>query len=389
MILRYTTVVISLLSVVLVAVVFLLQPQQSFYGYSIPVLLYVTIGFYATMYPHLIYTGEMRSNWILGAYSRWQMVLDQYWTLLPWLIIPTGLVSVIGLFSDVESGFLIKTLFFILGWWLFSLMLNLPSGYYSQDFKTGKRGDNIRKFAKETGQMMMPMGSIPTLAITLFTALVGFVSINYLCMDELTGWISLALPYFFSLGYWIAIYSRVTPFSLQNEAYFTEFLSWFDPKNNSTRTTESLYWLPVGLREAGKTYLILSDRASTLNKWYLVVYLISIIISNMMNSSLLNFILPIVLVLLHQVELLIMHRSHLAAAPYFYQHTGVIKHSLLFILLLQRWLPWFAVTSAIVSNSSLGFFNTTLIYSLLYVLITILFSIVLTTHFYFNLKRLP
>lgn len=304
--------------------------------------MFVSIGLYAIIFPHVLYSGDLRSDWMVKAASLSEVLLSQWLKPAVWLFIPLSLLFTLGFLAQIDLSQLLLGGGLLIIWYTIALIYSLFTGKWSQEYKTGIKGQKIRETARETGSLSISVGSLPTMGQTLFVAVFGSLSI---ILTASAGWFALIIivisafaPIFILFKHRSDLYGR----SLQSEAFFAEFFQPVDEEQLHQRTVSKLYWIPGPVRPLANTYLILSDRNGSIHRWFWPLFLIAVALN--LYSDLNNEWLALSLLILPVLELFFIHRAtHAAISSVFWINSRVFQFLAPFFVGL-RWTPWLIFT---------------------------------------------
>ena len=304
--------------------------------------LFVSIGLYAIIFPHVLYSGDLRSDWVTTAASLSEVLFSQWLKPFAWLLLPLSLLTTLGFLADVKLSQLAVGAGLLIIWYTIAIIYSLFSGKWSQEYKTGIKGQRIRETARETGSLSVSVGSLPTMGQTLFVAIFGSLSI---ILTASAGWfaliiilISILIPIYVLIKNKGDLYGR----SLQSEAFFAEYFQPVDEDQLHQRTISKLYWIPGPVRPLANTYLILSDRSGSIHRWFWPLFLISVALT--LYSDLNSEWLALSLLILPVLELFFIHRATHAAISSVFWINSRIYQFLAPVFVGLRWTPWLIFT---------------------------------------------
>lgn len=121
-------------------------------------------------------------------------------------------------------------------------------GQESLDWRTGKKGNKIRALAKETGSIMAPLGSFPSLIRTVLVTVLNVYLITFLFKQS--DFYAHLFGFLFSLGtIGILIFRVKLSGILSDNAFFDEyFLIKESQETQKSIPIESLFWVPKSLK---------------------------------------------------------------------------------------------------------------------------------------------
>ena len=256
----------------------------------------------------------------------------------------TGLLSSVPVLAD---GVL-----FIAGLYLFAQFSYVRLGYQSQQWQEGTRGEKLRRMKRETGQITIDPGSVPTLLTTIQVALTGFLL--YLVAVKLRT--SLELPLYglpgilllvYSLFRWRTLKKALPSYWYRTEAFFREYLNpstTAEERKERALTVDSLYWIPKGRRPAAWAALKQLDRSYPFGRYIFIVHAFFWFILLQGYEEFWLEIYLLGMAAFKQIPLLLLRSRHMSPALFNLQMQSVFRWTITRFFMQLRWLVPFWVS---------------------------------------------
>ncbi|TNE70966.1 hypothetical protein EP331_10950 [bacterium] len=176
-------------------------------------------------------------------------------------------------------------------------------GHQSLLWRTGKRGNKIRAFAKETGQLSSPMGSIPTLVRTIISSFFSILIITQSLSLNLIQVMNLLVILFSICGLGLflltksSLKARFIPTFVSDNAFYDEYFLVQDSiQSMKPVPAESLFWIPAFMRTRIRYLLTQHLRIRSTSRIYLgisiIVWILALISPDWFDADIaLGFIL--------------------------------------------------------------------------------------------------
>ncbi len=232
---------------------------------------------WSILWVHLLFPVPFLHYWHL--HQRSALIKYLVKPLLPYLIIYAVLAVFFGVKGSLLSVFLgLSPLLLLL-----NALVFLGIGNQSQAWRTGKRGNAVRKLAKETGSISAPLGSIPGLMRTLISAISSVLLTVVLLSKSVFFWLGFYLILLVGL---LFIFNRNDEKSgvktifrslfLSDNAFFDEYFLVQDTVDALKPVPrESLFWVPSHLKTSVRFILTQHFRIRSTSRILLSVHLLS------------------------------------------------------------------------------------------------------------------
>jgi len=147
------------------------------------------------------------------------------------------------------------------------------TGSISIPWRTGKKGNSVRRLALETGSVAVPIGSIPSQIRTIGSVITN-ASFVYLSVLVLDNYLISILVISLILG--IVLYRHIKiSYFIGNHAYFDEY---FKPDSITSVPkpiqVESLYWIPKSIKTDARFILTQHIRSQSISRIHLGSHLL-------------------------------------------------------------------------------------------------------------------
>lgn len=214
-----------------------------------------------------------------------------------------GVRSLLSLHIGIIVGFLFSDFQFALKFALISLsqfgmtlFIFQKIGSVAILWRTGKKGNRMRSLAKETGAVVIPIGSVPiqvkTIASAIFNSILVLVFIQ--SFDEIYG--------IFTLIAIILIYNGITHLKpidfIENHAFFDEY---FIPSKQSDFQkpvqNEALYWIPKKWKTDIRFLLTMHYRRQSISRLivlFAIIYFLTALIPSLFAFRIYFLILTLI-----------------------------------------------------------------------------------------------
>lgn len=214
--------------------------------------------------PDFLYKSWMNRNAIL---------IEQAYQLRYLLLVSLGFCCGILIFSFELA--LVFSLVFGIHFYSTSLIFR-TIGIESLPYRTGKKGNRFRSLAKETGAVVLPIGTIPTQLRTVVAALFNTGIVLVAGVSESHRFYILFLLFLISVVVYVKKNALV--FFVQNHAFFEEY---FVPSKQSEQPKllekEALYWVPALHKTNVRFLLSMHQRRSTFSRFILLFFFVILI----------------------------------------------------------------------------------------------------------------
>lgn len=230
---------------------------------------------WSILWIHLLFPVPFLHYWHL--HKRSALIKYLLKALLPYLITYTVLVVFFGVKGSLLPVFWgLPPLFLLLNTFVF-----LGIGNQSQAWRTGKRGNAVRRLAQETGSISVPLGSIPGLLRTLVSAISSVLLTVLLLSKSFYFWIGFYL--ILLVGFLFIFYRKDEKWGfktffrslfLSDNAFFDEYFLVQDTAEALKPVPrESLFWVPSRLKSSVRFLLTQHFRIRSTSRILISVHL--------------------------------------------------------------------------------------------------------------------
>jgi len=247
-------------------------------------------GLFAVIHPYFLYPDENLSliqalNPTSGKLFRYQLKKQK--SFLSGVI----LVFLVVVFIDpgqwdksllIKSEYALNSILFIIGLFTYSYRKYVAIGKESQEYQEGLKGEKLREFGKETGQLSISLGSLPTMQSTIFVGAVGMLAVvlgaylsQYFHMDM--EWIPGFLLLILGVVPFRKIVEHFDRYFYQTNAFYSEyFISSIVDKTGteSNYSYDAIYWIPKRWRSSAWAGIRQVDRAYPMGRFIILGHLL-------------------------------------------------------------------------------------------------------------------
>jgi len=364
----------------------------------------ILTGFFAVIHPYLLFPEENMS--LLQALNpspneliRYQLRNQRY------TILGITVIFLIISFWDLHGWqhsillkvqYFLSSLLFIVGLFSYSYRKYISIGNESQAYQEGIKGERIRKFRDETGQMAVPIGAIPTMQTTIVIGIVGMLAVvfgaylsNRLQMNM--EWI----PGFLLLAAGILPFSKIRKvfdhFFYQTNAFYKEyFTSPFSGglQHANDYPYESVYWVPVKWRASTWSGIVQLDRAYPLGRFILLGHLFLWILFYHGSSQLIINGYLLLFIIFHNINIYLLTKSVMGKQSWNYRLQSISNWIWSRFFIQIRWfLPLILSLTVVMIFSSRFTTYSLLSWSAIYILSSLISSIFFTYLYEFRYQQ--
>jgi hypothetical protein len=262
--------------------------------------------------------------------------------LLPYLILSIALALYLLLRGTLLVAFIgIPPLLIVL-----NALIFMGIGEQSLAWRTGKRGNTIRKLAKETGAVSSPLGSIPGLLRTLLSAISSVLVVLLLLHKSWTFWLGFYLMII--VGFTLVFFMNSDKTGIKT-IYRTKFISdnaFFDEYFLVQDSLEalkpvpidSLFWIPKSMRSNIRFLLTQHLRINAISRFYFTLNILTWILLLIDVQWLTPSILITTLAFGLLIEMSLFFSKSMGAVG-LHQRNSLFQLFMIHFFSMIRWLP--------------------------------------------------